>query len=60
MSRHVSDKAIVQIIAGYYSGDPNTWYLNYKTLHVLVQLQQNTCFKLKYFSNTSLNSVFTV
>ena len=42
MSRHVSEKAIVQIIAGNYSGDRNTWYLNCETLHDLFQLQQNT------------------
>ena len=38
----MSDKVIVQIIAGNYSGDPNTWYLNCETLHDLFQLQQNT------------------
>ena len=38
----MSDKVIVQIIAGNYSGDPNTWYLNCETLRDLFQLQQNT------------------
>ena len=42
MSRHVSEKAIIQLIAGNHSDDRNTWYLICETLHDLVQLQINT------------------
>ena len=40
MSRHVSTKVIVQIVAGNYSSDQNTWRPNFETLHDLFQLQQ--------------------
>ena len=42
LSRHVYEKSIVQIIAGNYSGDLNTWYLICETLQDLFQLQQDT------------------